>query len=86
MIIQALDELYHGRTLEVGDVLTSRLRYLAVGLERGEWEVAKELLTYTWDDQQFVPDRVMEEAVREAKRRHQRDADLAAVGRRGAGR
>ena len=86
MLIQSLDELYQGRTLEVGDVLTSRLRALVFGLERGEWDVANELLTYTWDDHQFVPDRVAREPVRAAKKRKQADADLASVGRRGAAR
>ena len=86
MLIQALDELYHGRTLEVGDVLSSRLRSLVFGLEKGEWEIASELLTYSWDDHQFVPDHLVDEAVKEAKRRRQREADLASVARRGGSR
>ena len=56
------------------------------GLERGEWEVAGELLAYTWDDQQYVPEHVVDEAVKEAVRRRKRESDLAAVGRRSAGR
>ena len=84
MLIQAADELYHGRTLEVGDILMSCLRSLIFGLERGEWEVAGELLTYTWDDQQYVPEHVVDEAVKEAVRRRKRESDLAAVGCRSA--
>ena len=41
-LITALDEFQAGRTLEMGDILASRARYLAAGIERGQCLVAEQ--------------------------------------------
>ena len=46
MLTSALDELRQGRVLEVADILASRYRALTTYGESGDWEIAREYLTY----------------------------------------
>ena len=80
-LVHLADEFMHGRMLEVGDILYSRLRFLNFGIESGKWNVAEQLLPYTESEHALVPDNVIDEAVKLARRAQQREHDLATAAR-----
>ena len=75
------DEFIHGRTLEVGDMFFSRIRYLGFGIETGKWGVSDEFLPYKDEEHALVPDPVVDEAVRLHDRKIKRASALAAAGK-----
>lgn len=84
MLVTALDELVHGRMLEVADVLASRLRTLIFGIETENWPVAMQFLTYERDDHQLVSNRMVETAVEIHRRETKRAKALADARRSGS--
>ena len=77
LLITALDEFHAGRTIEVGDILASRLRMLTVGLDKGTWDIARRFLVYQNQDISLVPDEMMDEAMRIDNLEKKREKALA---------
>ena len=84
-LVQALDEFRAGRILEVGDVLATRLRMLAYGLEHNKWTVAKQFLSFALEDPSLVPTAAVKEALKLERAAQKQTKELALAGR-GAGR
>ena len=63
-MITLLDEFHAGRMLEVGDIIASRLRMMAAGIERGTWTLARRFLVYHQQDLTMVSDELMDEALK----------------------
>ena len=64
LLIAVLDEFHAGRMVEVGDILASRLRMIAAGVERGTWALARRFLVYDQKDLTMVSDELMDEALK----------------------
>ena len=81
MLIVALDELYHGRTLELGDILTSKLRHCMVLIKEGKTavDVADEMLTFNTEEDDLIPSAVYRAAVKAAEKKKKDHAALAAL-------
>jgi hypothetical protein len=73
MLTSALDELRQGRVLEVADILASRYRALTTYAESGEWEIAREYLTYMEQGHGLVSDAMEDAAVRLVTQRRRRE-------------
>ena len=80
-LVQALDDYRAGRLLEVGDVLASRLRMLAYGIEHDKWTVAKQFLSFAMEDTSLVPTAAVREALKLERAAQKQAKDLAAAGR-----
>ena len=80
-ILTALDEFMAGRTLEVADILASRARYLAAGIEKGQWEIATQYLCYRMETLSLVSCATEDEAVRIVRKERRRAQELAQVSR-----
>ena len=83
-LTRAADLLSKGRFPEAADLVTSRLRYLTTGVETGQWDMARQFLTYAPRNLGFTPiamqDAALAEVEREGKRRKRQDKRGSAVG------
>ena len=79
MLITALDEFHAGRMAEVGDILASRLRMIATGVERGTWGLARRFLVYHQQDMSLIPDELMDEAIKVDAEEKKRERLLASA-------
>ena len=66
-----------GRMIEVGDMLASRLRYLAYGLTTDHWNLAEHFLCYARAQGTLVSPDMEDEAIRLRRVEARRAADLA---------
>ena len=78
-LVTALDEFHAGRMLEVGDILSSRLRMLTTGVEKGTWGLARRFLVYHQGDMSLVSDELMDEALKVDALEKRREKALAAA-------
>ena len=69
MLVSCLDEFRQGRMLEVADILASRARMLAYGLDKKNgaddkrrWAIATEFLTYTEEKHSLVSNATVDSA------------------------
>ena len=81
----ALDELRGGRITEVADILATRIRMLAFGVETGLWNVGEQFLDYSAKENTLIDDATVSQALKLEKEQRRREADLEAV-RRFAGK
>ena len=79
MLVTALDEFHAGRMVEVGDILSSRLRMLTAGIEKGSFKLSRHFLVYHTRDLGLCSESMFDEAVRIEKRASKRDRELAAL-------
>ena len=79
MLITALDEFHAGRMVDVGDILASRLRMIATGVEKRAWGLARRFLVYHQQDMSLIPDELMDEAIKIDAEEKKRDRLLAAA-------
>ena len=82
MLVTALDEFRQGRFLEVGDILSSRIRALGYFAERGKWKIAREFLTYAEEPHSLVSNATEDAAARLVERKERREKKLAREGGR----
>ena len=80
-LVQALDDFRAGRLLELGDVLATRLRMLAYGLEHRQWDVARQFLSFAMEDPSLVPEAAVREALKMERASQKQAKELAAAGR-----
>ena len=76
LLILVLDELLQGRVLEAADMLSSRLKYFAFGIDSTDWEAARQFLGYRPRANSIVSLESQDVAVQLAKRQRQRADDL----------
>ena len=81
MLVTALEWVLNGRILEVADILSSRLRCLAFGIETGKIDVAVQFLSYARQDQQLVNNQMVSVALDLHKAELKRAKALASAGR-----
>ena len=83
LLIKVLDEFSRGRMLEVGDMLGTRLRSLAFKVENPEQEgLAQQFLSYQEQERSFVPNAVIDTALRLEAAEKRRAEKLRKVSRR----
>ena len=85
MLTVVLDEVINGRFVEAADVLASRMRYLTVGADTGNWTSARELLVYKPPHNSLITDNMLDVAHSAAAKRIKRQEKADKVNRR-AGR
>ena len=80
MLVTCLDELRQGRVLEVADILASRSRMLAYGLDKKNgkddarrWAIANEFLTYTEETHSLVANATVEAACKILQKKAKRE-------------
>ena len=76
MLVTALDEFRQGRFLKVGDILASRCRALGYHLENGDWEIAREFLTYAEEQHSLVSNATEDAAAKLVEKRRKRERKL----------
>ena len=76
LFVRLLDELLQGRAIEVADIISSRLKYLAISLKTDNWTVAAEFQAYRPREHSFVSDESLRVAARMAKQSAQLRSDL----------
>ena len=85
LLTTCLDEIVAGRFVECADVLASRLRHLAEGIDSGNWESAREFLIYRRPRKSLTTDDMMavahQAALKRLKLRKQADQVNKAAGR-----
>ena len=90
MLVSAMDELHGGRTVEVADILATRLRMLCYGMETGLWNVGEQFLSYSMQENSLIDDATVSQALKLERDKRKRDAELDAArkfaGTRRAGR
>ena len=86
LLVPLLDHLLAGRTIEAADILASRVQYLTVGINTGEWAKAREMLAHRKKTHSLVDDSWMAAAAREAKKTAKRNADFGSAGSSGRAR
>ena len=79
LLVTALDEFHAGRMVEVGDILSSRLRMLTAGIEKGSFRLALHFLVYHTKDSALCSDSLMDEALRIEERTSKREKRMAAA-------
>ena len=79
LLITALDEFHAGRMVEVGDILSSRLRMITAGIEKGTWGLARRFLVYHQADMSLISDELMDEAIKIDTEEKKREKALAAA-------
>ena len=79
LLVTALDELHGGRVTEVADILATRIRMLAFGVETGLWNVAEQFLGYSVKENSLIDDATVSQALKLEKEQRRREADLEAV-------
>ena len=79
LLVTALDEFHAGRMVEVGDILSSRLRMLTAGIEKGSFRLARHFLVYHTKDSSLCSDSLMDEALRIEERTNKREKKMAAA-------
>ena len=80
--VRLLDELLQGRAIEVADIISSRLKYLAIGVKTDNWTVAAEFQAYRPREHSFVSDESLRVAARMAKQSAQLRNDLKSLSTR----
>lgn len=79
LLTVVLDEIIAGRFVEAADVLTSRMRYLTVGSDTGNWASARELLVYRPPHNSLITDTMLDVAHSAAAKRQKREEKAAKV-------
>ena len=79
LLVSALDELHGGRVTEAADILATRLRMIAFGVETGLWNAGEQFLSYSLKENALLDDATVNQALRLEKDQRKREADLKAV-------
>ena len=79
LLITALDEFHAGRMVEVGDILSSRLRMITAGIERGTWGLARRFLVYHQPNMSVISDELIDEAIKIDTEDKKRERAIAAA-------
>ena len=79
LLVSALDELHAGRVTEAADILATRLRMIAFGVETGLWNVGEQFLSYSLKENALLDDATVNQALKLEKEQRKREADLEAV-------
>ena len=80
MLVTVLDEVYSGRSLEVADILATRLRTMVAGVETGKWRLAKHYLCYVYKPTAMIPDRTVDIALEVERQEAKREKELRSAG------
>ena len=84
MLVTALDEFHAGRVVEVGDILSSRIRMLTAALEqggsKGAFKLARHFLVYHTQDLSLCSNAMYDEALKIEARAAKREKELHAAG------
>ena len=80
MLVTALDEFHAGRMIEVGDILSSRMRMLTTGIERGSWKLARHFLVYHTRDAAISSEAMVDEALKIEEKAAKRSKRMTAAG------
>ena len=65
--------------VEVGDILSSRLRMITAGIAKGTWGLARRFLVYHQADMSLISDELMDEAIKIDTEGKKREKALAAA-------
>ena len=84
-LVNVLDELANGRSLEAADMIGSRLQSTALGISTGNWGLARQVEAFRPREHSLMSNESVELAIVLAKRDKARSEDLAAIGN-GVGR
>ena len=63
-LVTVMDEIYGGRTVEVADIVASRLRYLTSGIQTKCFAAAKHFLVYHYEDMSLTPEGMLDAALK----------------------
>ena len=79
MLLACLNLLVAGRCLEAGDILAGHMRQLVFGVEKGDWNIARQFVPYRKASSSLIDDTWMDAAFKEAEKEAKREKRLAGL-------